>query len=49
MVIADGLKPFRRGFHGVAAKCAVHVKIDEARRQIISVKIKNEAGGNRAT
>src|SRR5438094_2405080 len=41
MIIADGSKRFCRTFHGVAAPGAVHMKIDKAGCEIISVKIKN--------
>src|SRR4030095_10549115 len=41
MIIADGLKRFRRSFHRVVAQRAVDVKIDEAGREIISAKINN--------
>ena len=39
MKIADDPKRFRGRFHGVAANCAVHVKIDKTGREIISAKI----------
>ena len=41
MIIADGSKRFCRSFHGIAAPCAVHMKINKAGCEIISVKIKN--------
>src|SRR4029453_11082666 len=41
MIITDGLKHFRRSFHAVTAQRAVHVKIDEAWREVISVEIKD--------
>ena len=37
MKIANRAKRFGGGLHGVAADSAVHMKIDEARREIISV------------
>ena len=39
MIIANGAKRFSRRFHRVAAKRAVHMKIDKTRREIISVEI----------
>jgi len=41
MIVADGLKRFRRSFHGVVAQCTVYVKIDKAGREIISMEVKN--------
>ena len=41
MEIANCAKCFGRRFHTVASERAVHVKIDETRREIISGKINN--------
>src|SRR5678815_1271524 len=41
MIITDGLKRFRRSFHAVTTQSAVHVKIDEAWREVICVEIKD--------
>src|SRR6266550_2382786 len=41
MKVADILKCFRRGFHGIAIQRAVQMKIDKASRQVISVQIDN--------
>ena len=41
MIIADGSERFRRSFHAVATQSTVHVKIDETRREVISVEIDN--------
>jgi len=37
--IANRAKRFSRGFHRVAAKRAVHMKIDKTGRKIISIEI----------
>jgi hypothetical protein len=39
MEIANRAKRFSRGFHRVAAKRAVHMKIDKTGRKIISMEI----------
>ena len=39
--IANRAKRFSRGFHRVAAKRAVHMKIDKTGRKIISIEINN--------
>ena len=44
MIVAHGLKRFRGSFHGVVAQRTMHVKIDEAGREIISLEIKNLVG-----
>ena len=49
MIIADGLKRFRRSFHAVTTQSAVHMKINEAGREVISVEIKNLVCARMAT
>ena len=39
MIVADGVKRFRGSFHGVVAQRTVHVKIDKAGREIISMEV----------
>jgi len=49
VIIADDLKRFCRSFHAVTAQSAVHVKINEAGREIIFVKINNLVCAGMAT
>src|SRR3982751_2620300 len=49
MITADGLKGFRRSLHAVTTQSAVHVKVNEARGQVISSEIKNLTGPRMAS